>query len=701
MHLNRPAHTALRVYFALIAVDAWGCGGGPSADAPVPLPEVVAPSILLITLDTTRADRLGAYGHSAAQTPNLDRLASQGLRFALAVSPTPLTIPSHASLFTGLYPPHHGVRDNGDGVLPDAADTLAERLQAGGYQTGAAVAAFVTQRHWGFGQGFDTYDDTLGVEEGRLAWRAERPAAAVVDAALLTLADQRRDPRPDFLWVHLFDAHRPYPAEPAAPGEPTDPYDRELAQMDREIGRLLTAWGSDEIIVVAGDHGEGLGEGGEDDHGLLLTPGVMTVPLLLMAPGVVPGVEARPVSLVDVMPTLLRLAGLPAVTGIDGHDLISPSSPSPGVYSETLYGTHHFGWAPLRSVTTGDGRLVRGARDEGTVQPAAVSWMEELAGASPSWAAVPVSLDRSQVEQLQALGYLGSPASTAAAGGPDPRDAIGLLSRLQARHKTAADAEAAIRAVIAEAPQMRDAHIRLANLLMRRGATEPAVAALTDAWLLGGDSTTALLLGDAWLQLGQPGEALQWLREAATLDPRSVDAAAGEVEALVMLGELDEAAALAELGLVRWAGQPRLHVARAAVALDRGEPVGEHGAVVLTMAQAHPDQPRVQQLAARLLVSQGDLQGAQERLETSLRWSPGDSGNRELLYALYREEGRLVDAVKVLRPMLALRPSDARWAALSAQAWLQMGRADRAAPLLLVCAGHPQCPPAQTDPTSR
>ena len=282
---------------------------GCEADPPPPAAPTAAETVprtplVFITLDTTRADRLGCYGHELAETENLDALASRGVRFDRAYAPVPLTIPSHSTMFTGLLPPRHGVHTNGDAVLSEEATTLAEHLQAAGYQTHAAVGAYVTQSHWGFGQGFDAYDDDLGLPTDRLSWKAERRAAAVVDDAIAALQGGA-----DFLWVHVFDAHSPY--EPPEGYTTERPYDGEIAYIDDQIGRLLAAVPDDALVVVAGDHGESFSEGGEIEHGLLLTEGVLRVPLILAGPGLAPEVIERPVSLADITPTLLRLLGLP------------------------------------------------------------------------------------------------------------------------------------------------------------------------------------------------------------------------------------------------------------------------------------------------------------------------------------------------------------------------------------------------------
>jgi tetratricopeptide (TPR) repeat protein len=666
---------------------------GPAAAGAEATPALTATGrtpLLLVTLDTTRADRIGAWGHEAAATPNLDALAARGARFERAYTPTPLTIPAHASLHTGLYPPRHGVRDNGDFRLSPEAMTLAERLTDAGYTCHAAVAAFVTQAPWGFDQGFAAYKDALGVPADRLSWRAERPADAVIDDALESLTAGA-----DCLWVHLFDAHAPY--APPAPYNAThpDPYDGEIAWMDSQLGRLLEAAPEGALVVVAGDHGEAFGEGGEARHGMLLTEGALHVPLIVAGPGVAAGqVVERPVSLVDVLPTALRLLDLPAAQGIDGVDLFS-EAPAAGVYSETRYGYYHFGWAPLTAVTTADGRLVRGARDVGTVPPEAEALMVTLADASPAWAPAPATLDLAELEQLVALGYVGAPAPPAAAEtlGPDPRDAIGALETLQAASALPpGEREAALRALLEEQPEMREARAQLGLLLARLGRLEEGLSQLVDAYRARPDATLAVSIGRLYLQAAAPEEALRWFEEALARDPGAVSARAGAVAALLRAGESDEAAARAELLLAEVGEHAEVLLIRAELAMAGREPLEPWLAPLERLAGERPWQPGALQTAGRLLWMSGDQERGEALLLEALRWRPADTSARLDLMTLYREQGRLVNYIKTLRPLLNLQPDEPRWQAMAAAAYLEMARPDLAAPHQEACAGHPHCP---------
>ena len=347
------------------------CGGGAGS-------EVARPRhLLLVTLDTVRADHLGAYGYAAAETPNLDHLAQAGLRFDQAMSPVPLTLPSHASLLTGRLPLEHGVRHNGARPLAAGTETLATRLTTCGFDTAAFVGAFVLDHRFGLNRGFGHYDDDIARDPGRdLRLEAERPASEVVDRALAWLAREEAAPaRPQFLWLHLYDAHAPYtPPAPFAERHPDQPYDGEIAAVDAQLGRLLAAvrqrLGADVLVAVVADHGESLGDHGESTHGLLLYQPVLRVPLLLAGPGLPAGrTVATPVGLTDLAPTLAGLLGcageVPLGTGRDLSGYLRAGDEPPGadLYAETQYPTL-FGWSPLTALRRGAFKYIAGPRPE-------------------------------------------------------------------------------------------------------------------------------------------------------------------------------------------------------------------------------------------------------------------------------------------------------------------------------------------------
>src|SRR5918993_3174992 len=323
-------------------------------------PRFTGANVVVISIDTLRRDHLAPYG-ATFETGAASRLAREGVVFEHAVSQVPLTLPSHASLFTGQYPAHHGVRDNGGFVLANEATTLAERFTAAGYGTAGFVSAYVLHSSWGIGQGHETYDDFFDYAglENRSLTDVERPAAPVVDAALAWLRQPRRGERPFYLWMHIFDPHLPYEPPAEYRQKAPTPYAGEVMYADAQVGRLLDALDTmgvrrNTMVVYLSDHGESLGEHGEPTHGIFLYGATMDVPLIIAPPSVGP-LGSPPVSLagrrvrglarlVDVAPTVLDLAGLPVPPGLDGASLLpvvaqeglSAPSPSPADTKDAL-----------------------------------------------------------------------------------------------------------------------------------------------------------------------------------------------------------------------------------------------------------------------------------------------------------------------------------------------------------------------------
>jgi arylsulfatase A-like enzyme len=333
-------------------------------------PSRLAPSnLVIITLDTTRADRLSPYGFMNVALPHLERLAREGVLFDDAVSVAPLTLPAHASLFTGLLPPDHGVRDNADPPLADRYITLAEVLRARGFRTAASVGSVVLDSARGLRQGFETYRDLAAVFSHDV--RQRRGDQVVADAVdwLGAMGGARF-----FLWVHLYDAHWPYdPPEPYRSAYSHDPYSGEIAFADAQIGRLLVfleakALLDRTIVVVVADHGESLGERGERRHGVLLYENVLRVPLMLRAPGLRPSRVPDLVRLIDVMPTVLDLLDVPAAPASDGRsfaDLVHGRSrrQEREAYFESVY-AERLGCGRSRSLRRGRLKLIDGVRPE-------------------------------------------------------------------------------------------------------------------------------------------------------------------------------------------------------------------------------------------------------------------------------------------------------------------------------------------------
>ena len=364
----RPTRFAL-VAGAVFALASSLAGCRPASEKPR--------NLLLVTVDTWRADHLGAAGKNPSPTPNLDRIAREGSSFRRVQSHVPLTLPSHATLFTGHLPFENGVRNNGTYALPESATTLAEILSGHGFRTGAGIASFVLARKFGLAQGFATYDDELGTSSGAVrALRAEIPADRVYAKWQTWFAGRPQGEGRFFYWAHFYDPHQPYePPEQERGLFPGDPYSGEIAFVDRQLGRIFTDLEKQDLlrstlVVVTSDHGEAFGEHGEFGHGLLTYQESLAVPLILRGPGIPAGqvVEAR-VGLVDLLPSLLAALGLPAPAGLAGHDLLpllSGAAPpaEASIYFESLLGQEDRNWAPITGLLRGDTKLIAAPRAE-------------------------------------------------------------------------------------------------------------------------------------------------------------------------------------------------------------------------------------------------------------------------------------------------------------------------------------------------
>jgi arylsulfatase A-like enzyme len=416
---------------------------------------------IIITLDTTRADVLAAYGGVNVETPALDRLAREGIVFDQATTTVPLTLPAHTSLLTGLLPQHHGVRDNTDPALDRKYETLAEALHSTGVRTAGFISSAVLGSRRGLAQGFDKYSEGQTVSP-----RLRRPANLVVDEAIQWIDAQRGVPF--FAWLHLYDAHAPYTRpEPYRTMYEDVPYLGAIAFMDAQIRRLLTELEQQHLldrtlIVVASDHGESLGDHGEDGHGMLLYQSTMRVPLIVRMPGITPKRVTEPVRLVDVMPTVLDAFGV-AASARDGVSLLPAMTGSAAdldleVYSESLY-PRRFGWSEIRALRSGRFKFVAGPlpelydldTDPGEQRNIYAERRSLASAMSARLAAfvrsdVPVRSSRNpdseSGERLAALGYVNPGGSTLdnylSGPAPDPKECIGVYNTI-ARMQSAGD----------------------------------------------------------------------------------------------------------------------------------------------------------------------------------------------------------------------------------------------------------------------
>jgi choline-sulfatase len=556
-------------------------------------------NLLLISLDTVRADRLGSYGHAAARTPRIDALASSGLRFEQATTVVPLTLPAHSSLMTGTFPGWHGVRDNGGFYLGDDQLTLAEVLKAQGYRTGGFVGAFVLDRRWGIAQGFDRYFDEFDLDkfaDAAAMDMIQRPGADVVDRALAWLGENR-DQR-FFAWVHLYDAHTPYEApervQAQFPRTRDGAYDAEIASVDLQVGRLVDALRADgrlsnTVIVVVADHGEMLGEHGEATHGFFIYEAATRVPLIIHGPGVPAAVIRDQVRIVDVMPTALSLLGVAvpaAVQGVDVMPLARGEALDLIAHSESWYPRYHYGWSELRSIQDGRFKLIQAprpelydlsndpreerdrsagdaARRDGFVR--ALDAFESRIKREDADRG-PRAVDSETEERLAALGYVAghvNPRSLGQPAGGDPKDKIELYNLLKLAGSLSIEgnldeALAAVEQALAADPEIVEAYMVRGNLYKKMNRPQDAIASYRDALARDDEHQNALFsLAIAYKDQGRFVEARAGFERARVLDPRNGKVLWQLADLWVREGDFARAEAVVNDALERQVDEPR------------------------------------------------------------------------------------------------------------------------------------------------
>jgi len=575
---------------AMLAAVLAGCSGGGETAL------LSGSSFVLVTLDTTRADAVGCYGGPDWATPVIDGLAAEGVRFDQARSTCPVTLPAHSSILTGMLPFEHGVRDNATFRLADDVTTLAERLQSAGYSTAAVMGAFVLHSDFGLSQGFDVYSDVPRRKLEMDVIEDQRRADEVVDEALRLLADGRLEP-PFFLWVHLFDPHRPLDPpdafrmralEGASPN--TTPvhelerrvYHAEVAFADAELGRLLAALGdalpADELLVaVVSDHGEGFGEHGEQAHGLQLFDSTMRVPMVLHHPALPAGVVVdQAVSTADLTPTALSLLGVDT-RGTTARDLTpllfdAHATREGAVYFETCHPYYSYGWAPLFGLVEGSTKVVEGplpavydleldpgefenlAEQRGDAHRSARETFRGLAARTVT--STRIELQEDDRRALEQLGYAGGAADGGTAGPvlpgrvdaglKDPAASMPVKTLCQeaVSHMVNGDHERAlqgIRQVQRLDPQNPIFLSQAGTIFITVGRPREAIGPLTRSVELREDASARCSLAIAHNLSGDKDTAIDTLRLNARLHPRHLHTRFALGELLLERGDAAEA----------------------------------------------------------------------------------------------------------------------------------------------------------------
>lgn len=538
-------------------------------------------NVVLVTLDTVRADHLHCYGDNKIKTPVIDGLARDGVLFERAVTQTPLTGPSHASIFTGENPNAHHVRDTGGFALQPASVTLASTLQQYGWDTAGFISAAVLSRQFGFNQGFATYDDQIPevVDKNTGELAAARPANVTVDHAIRWL--NQRSGKPFFVWLHLYDAHEPYnPPAQFRRQYPNDPYDAEIAFEDYELGRFLDVIrqkspGGKTLILLLSDHGEGLGQHGEDGHGIFLYDSTVRIAWIMDGPGVPAGMRVQQQAReIDALPTVLNLLGGKPSSAIQGTSMVSAFSgkPVPTTYSyeETLYPKINMDWAELRGIHTAHWMYIRAPKpelydldtDPGelnnviTMQPkefreleAQLKLLSQLGG-NKTETVVTQPMDQKTIDQLRSLGYVGGSSASSVelnGKGADPKDRIGVLNIFEqvtgpgGAKLSAARKIEMLQQAITEDPTNPYLYSTLAQLYRQTGQSDLAMQTCLTALHHGvRNGVIFSLLGTLYLQKGNPGQAILFLQQGVNMDPLNLERQANLASALRQDGQLDK-----------------------------------------------------------------------------------------------------------------------------------------------------------------
>lgn len=654
--------------------------------------------VVLVSIDTLRSDHLPVYGYRGVMTPTIDALRREAVLFRHAYTPTPLTLPAHVSLLTGVLPETHGVRDNvgyrldpvrrGRGEPP----LLAPLLRARGYATAAAVSAYVLQGKSGIAEGFDLYEDSIEFLAGRGLGQLQRPGSETLGRLLPWLRQNHE--RPFFVWFHLYEPHSPYQPSPVYAARGATPYDGEIALADAIVGELfaelrrLDRW-DDSLVILLADHGEGLGEHGEEEHGVLLYREAIQVPLLLKLPrGRLGGATSEaPVSLVDVAPTIGDLLGLPRAPAWQRPSLLASLGdgrvPAPQtIYAETFYPRLHFGWSDLAAAADGRFHLVMGrepelydlAADPGerrnllprelaAFRRAFVSLRQEVERHDRRLEP-PGAVDPEAQKAMQALGYVGSMHAGGATSSeplPDPRAHLGELRDLKAGFaalsgKDPAAAAGAFRRVLAANPGM------------------------VDAWEY---------LGRALERLDRPDEALAAYQQALRRSQGSPHIAMAAASLLLAQDRLEEADEHARLAL---AAHPSFaHGVLAQVALQRHDlPEAEREARLAAGSVGSGERVGPALVLATVLHAQKRFEMALATTDTALAaWQARTARDPELLRGvhllrgkIFADLGRVEQAEAELRQEISLFPDDPPAYSNLALLYALTGRGPEVAPLL-------------------
>ena len=655
--------------------------------------------ILLISIDTLRADYLGCYGSQTAHTPNIDRLASESVLFENAITATPLTLPAHSSILTGRSPLQHGVIDNFGYQVGDREITLAEVLREQGFATGGFVGSFVLDSRRGIAQGFETYFDDFDTSGDSATVREanERKGDAVLDEALQWIRSQGDDPF--FAFIHFFDPHTPYdPPEPYREQygpERLGLYRGEIAFVDHLVGRLVERLKDlglydETVIVVLGDHGESLGEHGEQTHGFFIYDATVRVPLIIKAPGSQRGQRSSNlVRTIDVMPTLLDLVGVEIPQTVEGvsvaahlRDPDSDVDSDRVAYIESHYARLHFGWAPLRGIRTEQYKYIEAprrelyeltadrseTRDVSREQPGIVaelgSVVEKLRREPPREKEA-LTPDPETAARLRALGYItasaGSSAPSTGDEWADPKDKIDVFNRVESAMMATVLGEEdraarLLSSVLHDDPGVMLAYELLGNIYLEQQRLEDAEALWQKAIALGNDEADSLFgLAMAHQGLGKLEAAALGFARALALDPDHTRARYHLARLRLEEGGFEEAERLMRDALREQSDSSfELVLAEALMARGKSE---EALPLLRRLEEDRSDDVRVHLSLGNLLLERGDLAGAMKSLRRAESINPNEAAIFNALGSVFARQGDQKQALQAFQEAVRLDPA--------------------------------------------
>jgi arylsulfatase A-like enzyme/cytochrome c-type biogenesis protein CcmH/NrfG len=657
--------------------------------------------VVLISIDTLRADHLPMYGYKGVETPALDALRRDAILYENAYTATPLTFPSHTSLLTGVLPAVHGVRDNVGYLLDAGKVTRGELpylpwiLKQHGYATGGAVSAYVLLGKTGLKTGFDFYEDNVEFQQNRGLGGLQRNGNETLNVSQGWLHQSAG--KPFFFFFHIYEPHTPYqPPEPFASRYKL-PYDGEIAAADQIVGHLIDELKSLDVydralIVLLSDHGEGLNDHGEEEHGVLLYREAIHVPLLVKLPKAQKGgaTAAAPVGLTDIAPTVLDLLGLPRPKPLAGPSLLAaldqPTPPARRIYSETFYPRLHFGWSDLASLADARWHYIEGpspelydmTRDPGEKtnllteeRRVYAELRKEMSGYDRNLAG-PSAVDEETRKAMMSLGYLASGAGVTTGPLPDPKSRIGSLADLKigfehTSRKEFQQAADAFRKVLATNPQMVDAWEFLATALHRLGKDEEALAAYREALRIShGSPHIAVSAASLYFEMGQLDEAATHARMALATNAPFAHGLLAQIA--LMRGKLDEAEKEARLAMEEKSLRIGPMITLAEVQHDRGDYNGSLDTI--RQAEAIYDQREAKDpdLLRGLNLVRGknqadlaDAAGAEASFRKEIQLFPDSIRAYSSLAILYALTGRGAEVPPILKTMVDTNPTPATY----------------------------------------